>query len=155
MLLIVHLLLGYRRLRDLSYYQDDPMVKRLLGLNQLPDASTVSRALGSLDGLSIEKVRELCRNLVIERLKKMAIYRLTLDFDGSVLWTLSRTTEGTAVAITGREREPGVIIPCFALWPRRGRYLMSIIGRGMSMIPMGLGSSSGPASPVCRRPCLG
>ena len=30
MLLIVHLLLGYRRLRDLSYYQDDPMVKRLL-----------------------------------------------------------------------------------------------------------------------------
>jgi len=40
------------------------------------------RALGSLDGLSIEKVRELCRNLVIERLKKIALYRLTLDFDG-------------------------------------------------------------------------
>jgi hypothetical protein len=54
MLLIVHLLLGYRRLRDLSYYQDDPMVKRLLRLNQLPDVSTVSRALGSLDGLSID-----------------------------------------------------------------------------------------------------
>lgn len=33
MLLIVHLLLGSRRLRDLTYYQDDPMVKRLLGLN--------------------------------------------------------------------------------------------------------------------------
>ena len=28
MLLILHLLLGYRRLRDLTYYQDDPMVKR-------------------------------------------------------------------------------------------------------------------------------
>ena len=33
MLLVVHLLLGYRRLRDFAYYQDDPMVKRLLGLN--------------------------------------------------------------------------------------------------------------------------
>jgi hypothetical protein len=97
MLLIVHLLLGYRRLRDLAYYQDDPMVKRLLGLNQLPDASTVSRALSSIDGMSIARVRELCRKLVIERLKKIAIYRLTLDFDGSVLATLSRTTEGTAV----------------------------------------------------------
>ena len=65
MLLIVHLLLGYRRLRDLSYYQDDPMVKRLLGLNQLPDPSTVSRALASIDGMSVERVRELCRKLVI------------------------------------------------------------------------------------------
>jgi hypothetical protein len=103
MLLIVHLLLGYRRLRDLSYYQDDPMVKRLLGLNQLPDPSTVSRALSSIDGMSIERVRELCRKLVIERLRKIAIYRLTLDFDGSVFWTQSRTTEGTAIGYNPRE----------------------------------------------------
>jgi hypothetical protein len=48
MFLIVHLLLGYRRLKDLFYYQDDPMVKRLLKLNQLPDPSTVSRALSYL-----------------------------------------------------------------------------------------------------------
>src|SRR4030066_1822168 len=64
MLRIVHLLLGYRRLRDLAYYQDDPMVKRLLGLNQLPDSSTVSRALSSIDGMSIARLRALCRNLV-------------------------------------------------------------------------------------------
>ena len=30
LLLIVHLLIGYRRLQDLRYYQDDPMVRRLL-----------------------------------------------------------------------------------------------------------------------------
>src|SRR5208337_1495687 len=28
LLLIIHLLLGYRKLRDLEYYKDDPMVKR-------------------------------------------------------------------------------------------------------------------------------
>jgi hypothetical protein len=97
MRLIVHLLLGHPRLRDLAYYQDDPMVKRLLGLNQLPDPSTGSRALSSLDDLSMERVWELCRNLVIERLKKIAIYQVTLGFDGSVFSTQSRTTEGTAV----------------------------------------------------------
>ena len=42
-LLIVHLLLGYRRLQDMRYYQDDPMVRRLLGLERLPDVATVSR----------------------------------------------------------------------------------------------------------------
>ncbi len=40
MLLIVHLLLGYRRLQDMRYYQDDPMVRRLLGLERLPERRT-------------------------------------------------------------------------------------------------------------------
>lgn len=31
LLLIVHLLLGHRRLQDIRYYQDDPLVMRLLG----------------------------------------------------------------------------------------------------------------------------
>jgi hypothetical protein len=121
MLLIVHLLLGYRRLRDLSYYQDDPMVKRLLGLNQLPDASTVSRALSSIDGLSIERLRALCRNLVIERLKKMAIYRITLDFDGSVFSTQSRTTEGTAVGYNRKRKGARSYYPLFCTLAQTGQ----------------------------------
>jgi hypothetical protein len=121
MLLIVHLLLGYRRLRDLSYYQDDPMVKRLLGLNQLPDASTVSRALSSIDGLSIERLRALCRNLLIERLKKMAIYRITLDFDGSVFSTQSRTTEGTAVGYNRKRKGARSYYPLFCTLAQTGQ----------------------------------
>jgi hypothetical protein len=121
MLLIVHLLLGYRRLRDLSYYQDDPMVKRLLGLNQLPDPSTVSRALSSIDDLSLERVRELCRNLVIERLKKIAIYRVTLDFDGSVFSTQSRTTEGTAVGYNRKRKGARSYYPLFCTLAQTGQ----------------------------------
>ena len=37
--LVVHLLLGYRQLRDLRYYADDPLVKRTLGLRRLPDVA--------------------------------------------------------------------------------------------------------------------
>ena len=70
LLLIVHLLIGYRRLREMDYYRDDPMVKRLLGLNRIPDVATVSRALAHVDGESLEKIRQLCRALVIERLRK-------------------------------------------------------------------------------------
>ncbi len=121
MLLIVHLLLGYRRLRDVAYYQDDPMVKRLLGLNQLPDASTVSRALSSIDGLSIARLRELCRNLVIERLKKIAIYRVTLDFDGSVFSTQSRTTEGTAVGYNKKKKGARSYYPLFCTLAQTGQ----------------------------------
>jgi hypothetical protein len=36
MLLIVHLLIGYRRLQGLRDHHDDPMVQRVLGLRRLP-----------------------------------------------------------------------------------------------------------------------
>jgi hypothetical protein len=35
MLLIVHLIIGFRRLRDVDYYRDDPLVLRLMGLHNL------------------------------------------------------------------------------------------------------------------------
>ena len=35
MLIIVHLLLGFRRLRELDYYRDDPLLLRLMGLRRL------------------------------------------------------------------------------------------------------------------------
>ena len=43
--LIIHLLLGYRDLRESAYYRDDSMVKRVLGLRRLPDVATLSRML--------------------------------------------------------------------------------------------------------------
>src|SRR4030042_3208734 len=49
LLLVFHLIMGFRKLRDLDYYRDDPLVKRLLGLHRLPDVSTVSRAFRGVD----------------------------------------------------------------------------------------------------------
>ena len=40
MLPIVHLLLGFRRLREVDNYRDDPPVLRLMGLRKIPDVST-------------------------------------------------------------------------------------------------------------------
>ena len=54
LLSIVHLLLGYRRLQDMRYYQDDLMVRRLLVLQRLPDVATVSRTLAGMDARSVD-----------------------------------------------------------------------------------------------------
>jgi hypothetical protein len=58
---IVHLMLGYRRLRDMDYYRDDLMVLRLTGLKKLPDVSMVSRELATMDATGILKLCQLCR----------------------------------------------------------------------------------------------
>ena len=114
MLLIVHLLIGYRRLSDLRYYQDDPMVQRLLGLKRLPDVATVSRTLDGLDKTAVREYRTLSRSLVLDRLKALAPARLTLDFDGSVLGTM-RMAEGTAVGYNKKKSATRVAKEVFLL----------------------------------------
>ena len=103
MLLIVHLLLGFRRLREMDYYRADPLVLRLMGLRKLPDVSTISRALSQMESEGVENVRELSRSLVIEGLKRESLPRLTLDFDGSVQSTKAHA-EGTAVGFNKKKK---------------------------------------------------
>jgi len=122
LLLVVHLLLGFRKLRDIDYYKDDPLVKRILGLNKLPDVATISRALGEADERSVDKARELLRTLVIERLQKLSLARITLDFDGSVLST-SRHAEGTAVGFNKKKKGARSYYPLFCTVAQTGQVL--------------------------------
>jgi hypothetical protein len=101
--LVVHLILGYRELQDSRYYRDDPLVKRLLGLNHLPDVATVSRALKQAGAQSVENLRILLRELVFQRLQILFPARVTLDFDGSVQST-QRKAEGTAVGYNKKKK---------------------------------------------------
>src|SRR2546428_12931851 len=68
--LIVHLLLGFRKLGDLEVYEDDPLIRRVLGLKVLPDVSTISRALIDFDDLAIEAHHQLNLGQVIDRLHR-------------------------------------------------------------------------------------
>ena len=112
MLLVVHLLLGFRRLREIDYYRDDPLVLRLMGLRKLPDVSTISRALSQIESEGVEKVRGLSRSLVIEGLKRERLPRLTLDFDGSVTSTKGHA-EGTAVGFNKNKKGARSYYPLF------------------------------------------
>ena len=101
--LVLHFLLGYRPLRDLRYYADDPLVKRTLGLRRLPDVATLSRALAGADQESVKHVRAMLRELVLARLITLRLPRVTLDFDGSVIGT-GRFAEGTAVGFNRKKK---------------------------------------------------
>ena len=85
LLLIVHMLLGFRCLRESRYYGDDPMVLRIIGPKQLPAVSTISRQLSSLGESCVLKLEALHRELVLDRLTELDSPRITLDFDGSVI----------------------------------------------------------------------
>lgn len=110
--LVLHLLMGFRELRDSRYYAEDPLVKRTLGLRRLPDVATLSRALASADEASVEHLRRLVREGVLARLKALALPRVTLDFDGSVIGT-SRFAEGTAVGFNRKKKGQRSYYPLF------------------------------------------
>ena len=79
LVLIVHLLLGFRRLRDVDYYRDDPLVQRLLGLRRLPDVATISRALKVMDRESVLALHRL--PLHGHPLHQLAVLHHVLDPD--------------------------------------------------------------------------
>lgn len=96
LLLTVHLILGYRRVRDVCYYQDDEMVKRTLELKRLPNISTISRTMKTCDEKCVTNIREISSDIVLDRCSTEKLNRITMDFDGTVQST-RRYAEGTAV----------------------------------------------------------
>ncbi len=114
LLLITHLLLGWRRLRDLDHYRDDPLFRRTVGMNKVPSVSTLSRFLKTLDRQTADRYRLLSRELVLERIVKSCPTRITFHFDGSVLSTKSRTTEGSAIGFNRKSKGSRSYYPLFA-----------------------------------------
>lgn len=121
MLLVVHLLIGFRRLREVDYYRDDPIVLRLMGLRKLPDVSTISRALAQMETEGVENVRRLSRSMVIEGLQREQLPRLTLDFDGSVQSTKGHA-QGTAVGFNKAKKGARSYYPLFCTVAQTGQF---------------------------------
>ena len=122
LLLIVHMLLGYRELRHIRYYRDAPMVRRVLGLSRLPDVSRISRMLAGADQSSVDSLRALLSELVLDRLSTLDIKRVTLDFDGSVIGT-NRHAEATAVGFNKKKKGQRSYYPLFCTVAQTGQVL--------------------------------
>jgi len=111
-ILVVHIMLGFRRLRDIDRYHDDPVVARTLGLKRIPHVSTICRALQRMDSRSADEVGKLNRDIVLERLEYENLPRVTLDFDGSVI-TSTRFAEGLAVGYNKQKKGGRSYYPLF------------------------------------------
>jgi hypothetical protein len=88
------------------------LVRRVLGLKQLPNVATLSRMLKEADAKSVENLRRVLRQIVVDRLRSMALARITLDFDGSVQST-KRRAEGTAVGFNKKKKGARSYYPLF------------------------------------------
>jgi len=120
--LIVHFWLGYKRLRDIYFYRDDPMVERVLTVNRLPDVSTISRRLKDVDDMAVESVRDVNRSIVLDRIFVEGLRRITLDFDG-VVQSTKRHAEGSAVGYNKQARGRRSYYPLFCTLSQTGQFL--------------------------------
>jgi len=105
LMMILHLVMGFRRLRSIDYYRDDVMLRHMLGLKKkLPDVSTVSRNFSQADQKSVGKLLGLIKEIFYQRVLVEGFTRLTIDFDGTVVWTKGGGVEGTAVGFNKKKK---------------------------------------------------
>ena len=78
---------GARRLEHLRYLSGDPLVTRFSGLARLPTRRTVADWLRQFTQETLAPLIALNRDLVTEALARLALPRLTIDVDGSVIRT--------------------------------------------------------------------
>jgi len=120
--LVVQVLLGFKRLRDRDYFATDPLICRVLGVSMLPDVGTISRTLAAATRACFEKLRALLRELVLDRLAKLGLGTVTLDFDGSVQST-RRHAEGSAVGYNKVRKGARSYCPLFCTVSQTGQFL--------------------------------
>ncbi len=120
--LMVHLLLGFRSLRDIACYQEDPLVQRVLGLERIADPATLSRMLRDTTDSEVQALRRLMSARVLGRLQVAAWPRITLDFDGSVQYTKGHAL-GTAVGYCKRKKGARSYYPLFCTVAQSGQVL--------------------------------
>ena len=63
LLMVIHILCGFRRLRKVDYYRDDPIVLRLMGLRKLPDVSCPFGKVAQAPPQKKSGVNQLCHHL--------------------------------------------------------------------------------------------
>src|SRR5258706_300194 len=94
LLILALLYVGARRLEHLRYVAGDPLITRFCGLARIPTARTVGNWLRQFTQATLGPLVQLNHDLVIDAVRRLALPRLTIDVDGTVVRT--GTTVGWA-----------------------------------------------------------
>lgn len=87
LLILALFYVGARRLEHLRYLASDPLIARFCGLARIPTARTVGNWLRQFTQTTLTPLVQLNHNLVIDAVKRLALPRLTIDIDGTVVRT--------------------------------------------------------------------
>src|SRR6266478_3934008 len=86
-LVLALLYVGARRLEHLRYVAGDPLIARFCGLARIPTARTVGNWLRQFSQSTLGPLVQLNHDLVIDAVRRLALPRLTIDLDGTVVRT--------------------------------------------------------------------
>jgi hypothetical protein len=81
------LIVGGRRVWHVAYVANDPLVRRVTGLRQLPVARTIGRWLAGFRVRHLGGLERLNAEVVAAAIERLGLKRLTIDVDGSVVST--------------------------------------------------------------------
>src|SRR6266568_3623042 len=87
LLVLALLYVGARRLEHLRYIAGDPLIARFCGLARIPTARTVGNWLRQFTQSTLAPLVQLNHALVIDAVTRLALPRLTIDVDGTVVRT--------------------------------------------------------------------
>src|SRR5437870_8639593 len=87
LLVLALLYVGARRLEHLRYVTGDPLIARFCGLTRLPTARTMGNWLRQFTQVTLAPLVQLNHDLVIDAVTRLALPRLTIDVDGTVVRT--------------------------------------------------------------------
>ena len=87
LLVLALLYVGARRLEHLRYVASDPLIARFCGLARIPTARTVGNWLRQFTQATLAPLVHLNHTLVVEAVQRLALPRLTIDVDGTVVRT--------------------------------------------------------------------
>src|SRR5438128_442565 len=87
LLVLALLYVGARRLEHLRYVAGDPLIARFCGLARLPTARTMGNWLRQFTQVTLAPLVQLNHDLVIDAITRLALPRLTIDVDGTVVCT--------------------------------------------------------------------
>ena len=121
LLILALFYVGARRLEHLRYLGGDPLIARFCGLARIPTAQTVGNWLRQFAQTTLAPLIQLNHELVIEAVQRLALPRLTIDVDGTVVRT--GATVGWAFrGFNPHHRKDPSYYPC---WPTSRRLVTS------------------------------
>jgi hypothetical protein len=109
---------GARRLEHLRYVAGDPLIARFCGLARLPTARTVGNWLRQFTQATLAPLVQLNHALVVEAVQRLALPRLTIDVDGTVVRTGATVGWASAASTPITARIPATT-RCWPTSPRR------------------------------------
>jgi hypothetical protein len=90
LVVLVLLVVGARRLKQLRYISHDPLVLRLCGLKRMPTDRSVVNWLKQFTQEKLRALVSVNSQLLYEQIERLGLARLTIDVDGTVVQTGNR-----------------------------------------------------------------